>query len=167
MLNGPVSHRHLPAASAAALASTAAVTTPSVLAQAATPSPDAEPLAMAQEWIQGHERLSDLFEAQNQAEGRYHEVSPQIPDETIVRDSDLAQEEAYHTGPYWCPEGSGQRRYTEVAIREFRSAPRMMNVYSFDRPGETWLQAPEPEAQARADEIVGPVSGAPEDYSGA
>jgi hypothetical protein len=79
MFNDTVSRRHLLAASAAALASTAAVTAPAALAHAATPSPDAELLATIEEWSVVHSRLAHLYDGQDDAEGRYLAARPNFP----------------------------------------------------------------------------------------
>ena len=62
MFNDTVSRRHLLAASAAALAGTAVVAAPMPITHAAVPSPDAELVAMVDEWIKGQKRLAELDE---------------------------------------------------------------------------------------------------------
>jgi hypothetical protein len=74
MFNDTVPRRHLLAASAAALAGTAAVAAPMALAQATVPCPDADLQAMVNEWIKGQKRLAELDE--NELIGSWDDPEP-------------------------------------------------------------------------------------------
>ncbi len=154
----PLSRRSFLAASGATLAATTAVAVPAALARAAEPDPDAELLALADEWKAACVRFAQAADVLAAAETRYFAAKPEFPDACNRQSGDPALN--------LCASFNVGKPYDRSEIEELRKHGRKRAFYELltaeerTRLGlptdalEIQRLEPWPEAQARADEII-------------
>jgi hypothetical protein len=153
-----LSRRSFLAASGATLAASTAVVVPAALAHAAEPDPDAELLALVEQWHEAWEHHRQLAEALDRAETRYYAMRPKFPEACNRQPGDPALNlcsSADVGKPYEAPDIEELRAHgRKRALVEILTPKERARLGIISDPYGGKRRDPGPEAQARAKELV-------------